>query len=77
MKVKVEIIGALLKTRGARELECELPAGSTVADLLAALDYRAMHRPHILCAIDGEVCRHDTPLVENAQVVLSTLVGGG
>lgn len=77
MKVKVEIIGALLKTRGERRLVCELPAGSSIADLLAELAYAPMHRPHIVAAINGEICRHDTPLDEGAQVILSTLVGGG
>lgn len=77
MKVKVEIIGALLKTRGARRLECELGDGSTIADLLAELAYQPMHRKHILAAVNGEVRQHDTPLSEGAEVVLSTLVGGG
>ncbi|MBW2731897.1 MAG: MoaD/ThiS family protein [Deltaproteobacteria bacterium] len=77
MKVKVEIVGALLKTRGQRQLECELSEGSTLRELLIELCYEPLHQRHILGAVQGEVVRHDTPLREGATVVLSTLVGGG
>ena len=77
IRVRVEIVGALMRTRGRSELELELDEGASVAQLLSQLGYRSQHIPHIVAAVDGVVVHPETHLKAGAQVVLSTLVGGG
>ncbi|MCX8204139.1 MAG: MoaD/ThiS family protein [Candidatus Nezhaarchaeota archaeon] len=40
MKVRVELYASLREKTGVKELECELPQGSTLADLLELLKER-------------------------------------
>ncbi len=66
---------------GAASAAWELPQGSCVQDLLTSLEashpgIRAL-RPHLAVAMNGELVRGDTELVQGAEMALLPPVSGG
>ena len=66
---------------GVAERALELPAGSRVADALAAI--RAAHPgleplvPHLAIAVNGELAAADAAIPEHAEIALLPPVSGG
>jgi len=52
-----------------------VPAGATVADLLAAVGIEAS--AEVTAAVDGELAQRDTPLRDGAEVMLLSPMEGG
>ena len=81
MKVRVLLFAELRETVGRGELELELPEGSTVAGLLAAL--RGEHPalagllPRAKVAVDRELVGEEVELRPGSEVALIPPVGGG
>lgn len=61
--------------RGDRHQRLALPAGATVADLLAALGVD--RAADVTAAVDGEIAAADTPLRDGAEVMLMNPMEGG
>ena len=59
-----------------RRLEVELPGGSRVADLMAALEI-TMPEDALLLAVNGRVAATDTVLQDGDQVNLMPAIAGG
>jgi MoaE-MoaD fusion protein len=81
MKIRLLAFASAGDALGATETELELPEGSTVADLRAALDrdHPAMAPlwPRLAVAVDGRVVRADEPLSDGSEVALLPPVSGG
>jgi len=81
MNVTVLLFAQARERAGAANLELTLPAGSCVADALAAI--RRAHPtldplwPHLAVALDGRLTAHDTLLVDGAELALLPPVSGG
>jgi sulfur carrier protein ThiS len=52
-----------------------VPAGATVADLLAAVGIE--ESAEVTAAVDGELAQRDTPLRDGAEVMLLSPMEGG
>ena len=82
MKIRVLFFSVLRDATGHAETDRELPAGSTVKDLLEGLfqDWPALREwdPSLLLAVDHDyVVRRDIPLHEGAEVAVMPPVQGG
>lgn len=77
MKIHLEF-AAVLDVKGAKSgQELDLPAGSTVADLLNRLAVRHEHQKYVVPFVNGEQKRPSAELRENDRVFLSVPIGGG
>ena len=81
MKVRVLFFGMLKEMVGRGSDALELPAGSTLADLLAAYEKQAPKlkefRSSIALSVNQEYAAPDTPLSEGDEVALLPPVSGG
>jgi MoaE-MoaD fusion protein len=81
MRIRLLAFASAGDALGATETELELPEGSTVADLRAALDrdHPAMAPlwPRLAVAVDGRVVKADEPLTAGCEVALLPPVSGG
>lgn len=81
MKIRLLAFASAGDALGSSETEVELPEGSTVADLRAALDRghpeMAPLWPRLAVAVDGRVVKADEPLSEGSEVALLPPVSGG
>jgi molybdopterin converting factor small subunit len=79
--IRVVAFATAAEALGHGELEVELPAGATVAALLALLGERAPRLlsllPRLATAVDGELVGAETPLPDGAEVALLPPVSGG
>jgi molybdopterin converting factor subunit 1 len=81
MRIRLLAFASAGDALGTTETEVELPEGSTVADLRAALDrdhpQLAPLWPRLAVAVDGRVVRADEPLTDGCEVALLPPVSGG
>lgn len=81
MKVRVLFFSVLRDITGTDEIECEVPAGATLADLLAQVETRWPKLrdwgPSMLLAIDQTYVKRHEPLHVGAEVALMPPVQGG
>lgn len=81
MIVKVSLFATLRQKAGLSQLELELPAGTTVRQLLNLLDerYPAMRvlKVPVYVAVDGEYASADTVLRHGHEIALFPPVSGG
>ena len=77
MNVRVKIIGALSKPEGKDDFPIDLPAKSTITDLLRRLGYHEAHLAIIMGAVNGKQKKNSQVLKENDEIELSLPVGGG
>lgn len=81
MTVRCLFFASLQVAVGAREVDLELPEGSTLADLLATLEARhpalSAHRRSFRVALDGEFAELGARLSAGAEVALIPPVSGG
>jgi sulfur carrier protein ThiS len=75
MKVTVKLVGGFIHTVGFSEKELDLPPGTTVAALLAAIAIDT-NRPMIL-ARNGWVIRPDEEMRDGDRIVISPVFSGG
>ena len=81
MNVTVLLFAQARERAGTASLALALPAGSRVADALAAI--RRAHPaleplwPHLAVALDGRVAAPETPLADGAELALLPPVSGG
>lgn len=81
VQLRVLAFASAADALGTGELDLELPAGSTVADLQRSLEERtpklARHWPRLAVAVNGELAAPDAPLPDGAEVALLPPVSGG
>lgn len=81
MKIKVKLFGSVRQMVGRSNLELELPAGATVADLQARLqaEFPQLHLEsgRVLIAVNLRYARPDRVLRDEDEVALIPPVGGG
>jgi molybdopterin synthase catalytic subunit len=81
MTITILLFAQAREHAGRARMTLELPAGSRVADMLAALERDhpglASLRPHLAVAVDRRLARADAPLAEGAEVALLPPVSGG
>lgn len=81
MKLRVLFFSVLKDITDTDELSVELPAGSTLADLLAQLEARWPKlrdwAPSLLLALDQTYVKRDAVLHDGAEVALMPPVQGG
>ncbi|MGB3905013.1 MAG: molybdopterin converting factor subunit 1 [Anaerolineae bacterium] len=81
MRVKVRLFGAPREALGTREIEQQLPSGSTVQDLMDLLmeDYPALrsHSGMIRMAVNRKYVSLEAQLREGDEVAFIPPVGGG
>ena len=81
MKIRLLAFASAGDALGSTEAEIDLPEGSTVADLRAALDRdhpeMAPLWPRLAVAVDGRVVKADEPLADGSEVALLPPVSGG
>lgn len=81
MKVRVLFFSVLRDITGVDELECELPAGATMGDLLGQMEVRWPRlrdwAGSILLALDQTYVKRDAALHDQAEVALMPPVQGG
>lgn len=81
MRVKVRLFGAPREAFGRREIEQQLPSGSTVQDLMDLLmeDYPALrsHSGMIRMAVNRKYVSLEAQLREGDEVAFIPPVGGG
>jgi len=81
MRVRVQFFSRLREVAGVGELECEVPAGATVNDLLSLLyrDHPALREwdAHLLTAIGVEYVSREQIIREGETVMLFPPVQGG
>ncbi len=81
MHVRLLTFASASDAVGANELDLELKAGSTVADLKQLLDSRypslAGLWSRLAVAVDGEIATDDQEIPENSEVALLPPVSGG
>lgn len=75
--IKIEIIGALHKTRGSSRFCYTIKRGVSVAELLTELGYNTTHQKVIWVAFNNEILHHSTILDSPRTLVLSVALGGG
>lgn len=81
MRVRLLLFASYAELLGREGLDLELPAGATVADLLARL--RAEHATHgglppgPLVAVNRRYAKPQTPLADGDEVALIPPVAGG
>jgi len=81
MNTQVLFFSLLQDITGTKELSLELPAGSTVTDLLGELFHRWPRLREwdasLLIAVDQTYVKRDAPLHANAEVAIMPPVQGG
>jgi len=81
MRVEVKLFAQARERVGSGEARLELPAGSRVADAMAALERAyptlAELRPHLAVAVDGTLARGGDPLPGDCELALLPPVSGG
>lgn len=77
IKLKIKIVGALLKTQKKDEFEWETTENINVLSLLKEIKYKEAHIPHIMVSVNNEVKTHDYILKNSDTVMFFTVVGGG
>jgi len=81
MHVRLLFFATLKDIVGAREMQLEVPAGATVADVLTHLErsYPRMkdYRPVVLTAINEEYVDKSTPVSDGDEVAIFPPVSGG
>jgi molybdopterin synthase catalytic subunit len=81
MQVKLLFFATLKDIVGARQLQFDVPAGATVADLLTHLEasYPRIkdYRPVVLTAVNEEYVDQRTPIHEGDEVAIFPPVSGG
>ena len=81
MKLRVLFFSVLRDITATDEISLELPAGSTMADLLAQIEARwpKLHdwAPSMLLALDQTYVKRDAVLHDGAEIALMPPVQGG
>jgi molybdopterin synthase catalytic subunit len=80
MRISVRLFAGLRERAGAEHVEVELPAGASVADLLAAMagtPVGALRPGQCVVAINREYARADERVGEDDEVALIPPVSGG
>jgi molybdopterin converting factor small subunit len=81
MRVRVRLFAQARERVGSGHAALELPAGSRVADALAALEHAhpalGELRPHLAVAVDGALARGTDPLPDDCELALLPPVSGG
>ncbi len=81
MTLQVLFFATARERAGCADATLELPAGSRVADALAAVAARwpqlAPLRGHLAVAVNGTLARADDALVDGAELALLPPVSGG
>ena len=79
MNVRVLLFGSVREALGVKDLDVELDAGSTVADLRALLAERheLFSRTKLLAAVNRETVEEDAALAEGDEVAFLPPVSGG
>jgi len=81
MRVVVKLFAQARERVGSADARLELPAGSRVADALAALEGTypglAELRPHLAVAVDGTLARSSDALPGDCELALLPPVSGG
>lgn len=81
MKLRVLFFSVLRDITGTDEIAVELPAGSTMADLLAQIETRWPKlrdwEPSMLLALDQTYVKRDAVLHDGGEVALMPPVQGG
>lgn len=81
MRVDVKLFAQARERVGSGDAKLELPAGSRVADAMAALERAfpalAELRPHLAVAVDGTLARSGDPLPGDCELALLPPVSGG
>jgi sulfur carrier protein ThiS len=78
MRVRVVPVAELkrqLLPNGGSVLWLDLPDGTTVGDVLRQLDVKVVDR--LIVGLDGAYAPADTPLHDNAELMLVTPMEGG
>jgi molybdopterin synthase catalytic subunit len=76
MKVAIRLFAGLRELAGTREIELELPPGSTAADIWPMLDLGA-EPTGLLVAVNRTYAARDTVLMDGDEVALIPPVSGG
>ena len=77
IKIKISILGALLKPNGLEKFDHVCPSNTTILELLRSLKYNSHHIKYIMSSINNETKDHNHILKDNDEVTLFTVVGGG
>ncbi|HEY7476233.1 MAG TPA: MoaD/ThiS family protein [Vicinamibacterales bacterium] len=81
MRVKVQLFARLRELAGRGEYDCEVPAGSSVADVWrVVVDRHASLEPFagaISCALNADFARMNAPVHEGDEVAFLPPVSGG
>jgi molybdopterin synthase sulfur carrier subunit len=81
MRVKVQLFARLRELAGRGECDCDVPAGSSVADVWRALtDRHASLEPFggaISCALNADFARMNAEVREGDEVAFLPPVSGG
>ena len=81
MRVRVELFAGLREVIGQREIEVDLPAGSSVGDLRDGLsrDFPklAPFLPSLVCAVNQEYRSREYLLQDGDEVALIPPISGG
>ncbi len=81
MRIEVRLFAQARERVGSARAALELPAGSRVADALAALEraHPALGElgPHLAIAVDGTLARPGDPLADGCELALLPPVSGG
>ena len=77
IRVKVKVIGALLKPDGKDEFIHECKKNITIRELLSKLKYNERHIEYIMSSVNEELKSRDYVLKNNDSLVLLTIIGGG
>lgn len=81
MSIRVLFFATIADLTGMRQLELDAPAGTDAASLYERLarDFPALEavRSSVLCAVNAEFARPDTPVRDGDEVALFPPVSGG
>ena len=81
MRVKVQLFARLRELAGRGECDCDVPAGSSVADVWRAIaDRHASLEPFggaISCGLNADVARMNAEVREGDEVAFLPPVSGG
>jgi molybdopterin synthase catalytic subunit len=81
MRVRLLLFATLKDIVGAREMQLDLPSGTTIADLLTRLerDYPGIkgYRPVVLTAINEEYVNQSSAIADGDEVAIFPPVSGG
>ena len=81
MRVKVQLFARLRELAGRGEYDCDVPAGSSVADVWRAVSERhSSLQPFgnaISCALNADFARMSAPVKDGDEVAFLPPVSGG